>query len=62
MYKEGLNQKLPLLNFGVSVNKNDTNKHILALDQPSFFPASRNMLLFGSPKFFKVELVDTFLK
>ena len=54
MYKEGLNIKAPLLNFGVSVNKNNTNEYIMAIDHPSFLPVTRNMLLFGTSKFLKV--------
>ena len=54
MYKEGLNIKAPLLNFGVSVNKNNTDENILAIDHPSFLPVTRNMLLFGTSKFLKV--------
>ena len=55
MFKEGLNIKTPLLNFGVSINQNETDQHILALDHPSFWPATRNMLLFSSKKFHKVN-------
>ena len=57
MYKEGLNIKAPLLNFGVSVNKNNTNENILAIDHPSFLPVTRNMLLFGTSKFLKVSYI-----
>lgn len=57
MYKENLNLKTPLLNFGVSINQNKTDEHIIALDHPSFWPATRNMLLFSSPKFHKVYFI-----
>ena len=62
MYKEGLNIKVPLINFGVSVNKNKSDEHILAIDHPSFWPATRNMLVYSKPKFHQVKNLTNVLK
>ena len=56
MFKENLNIKIPLINFGVSINQNKPDEHILALDHPSFWPATRNMLLFSTSRFHKVDI------
>ena len=55
MFKENLNIKIPLINFGVSINQDKPDEHILALDHPSFWPATRNMLLFSTSRFHKVD-------